>query len=355
MAVSFFIPKKINVGFQNRQGTYTGKLAYVVCFGENGKLRKEKSWNGWRDKDIENEIYDNEPTSGFVLNKKAGGYNTGWNHRQTYVRVYDPRGFEFEINVTNLLYILENTNSIKGKGLEGEFVYGWDGKDLVLIPVDSPDYVELKKLNELRHAKKKIGARDLKIGATYLSKDNKELVYVGKFDEYSYSGVKSSKPKFFFYNSESQYSEFVTMPSVSQRILDVVSEEYVSNYADIVDKLERSSIYSPIDKEATKYHPYTKEEIFDKIKDSRWKFVYTEQLGEFHNVSIGMSESGEFNFYKFVMREERRWIPNNGYVTKEFLHKANVKTSNFDEMFGYLKPLWKQTFLKNGKLYREEI
>ena len=39
--------------------------------------------------------YDNVPTEGFVLNKKAGGYSNGWNHRSTYCRVYDPRGFEF--------------------------------------------------------------------------------------------------------------------------------------------------------------------------------------------------------------------------------------------------------------------
>ena len=32
-----FIPKKINVGFQNRKDTYTGKLAYVIYYDEDGK------------------------------------------------------------------------------------------------------------------------------------------------------------------------------------------------------------------------------------------------------------------------------------------------------------------------------
>ena len=81
--------------------------------------------------------------NGFVLNKKVGDYSSGWNHRQAYCRIYDPRNFEFEITIENLLYILENANSIKGKGLEGEFVYGWDGKDLVLMPVESPDYKQI--------------------------------------------------------------------------------------------------------------------------------------------------------------------------------------------------------------------
>ena len=86
---------------------------------------------------------------GFVLNKKVGGDKYNWNPRQTYTRVYDPRGFEFEIDINNLLYILENTSCIKGKGLEGEFVYGWDGKDLVLLPVGTIDYKECKARTEI--------------------------------------------------------------------------------------------------------------------------------------------------------------------------------------------------------------
>lgn len=75
MRNSIFIPKTINVGYQDRLGTYTGKLAYVIYYDEKGKLRKETSWNGWRDKNIPNNEYDNIPTEGFVLNKKAGDYS----------------------------------------------------------------------------------------------------------------------------------------------------------------------------------------------------------------------------------------------------------------------------------------
>ena len=49
MKSNIFIPKIINVGYQNRSGTYTGKLAYVIYYDEKGKLRKEASWNNWRD------------------------------------------------------------------------------------------------------------------------------------------------------------------------------------------------------------------------------------------------------------------------------------------------------------------
>ena len=46
--MSIYIPKKIKVGYQDRSDTYTGKLAYVIYYDEKNKLRKEKSWNGWR-------------------------------------------------------------------------------------------------------------------------------------------------------------------------------------------------------------------------------------------------------------------------------------------------------------------
>ena len=158
------------MGFQTRNDTYTKKLAYVIYYDEKGKLRKEPSWNSWRDKKIDPKEFDNVPTEGFVLNKKVGGYAGDWgNFRQAYVRVYDPRGFEFEISVPNLLYILEHTSSIKGKGLEGEFVYGWEGTDLVLMPTCSPDYARLAELNQNRMELNTVIVQDLKIGAEYLN------------------------------------------------------------------------------------------------------------------------------------------------------------------------------------------
>ena len=184
MGNNITIPKRINVGFQNRSDTYTKKLAYVIYWDERGKLHKEKSWEGWRDKSIPTEEFENEPTSGFVLNKKVGDYNSGWNHRKAYCRVYDPRGFEFEIGFENLLYILENANSIKGKGLEGEFVYGWWGTDLVLVPVDSPDYQDLMQYNQMKQKRRNVRVKELVKGATYVTKENDRAVYLGKFPYY---------------------------------------------------------------------------------------------------------------------------------------------------------------------------
>lgn len=175
------IPKKIKIGYQKREDTYTGMLAYVIYYDHKGKLRKERSWQGWRDEKIEPDDYDNEPTEGFVLNKKVGGHSWGWNPRRTMVRVYDPRGFEFEITVPNLLFILEECSSIKGKGLEGQFVYALDGTDLILLPVTSQEYRASSEFTSLQTMK--ITKKDMVPGCWYTTKDDEDVMYLGR-EEY---------------------------------------------------------------------------------------------------------------------------------------------------------------------------
>jgi hypothetical protein len=175
-----FIPDRLNVGFVKRDDTYTGKLAYVIYWDKKGALRKEKSWQSWRDKKIAPKEFDNVPTDGFVLNKKVGGYKSEWNFRDAHIRVYDPRDFEFEISVANLLFILREADCSRGKGLEGRFVYAWDRDELVLLPVDSDEYKKSKAFTDLQGLAVK--GKELLPGATYLTKKQEELVFVGRYD-----------------------------------------------------------------------------------------------------------------------------------------------------------------------------
>lgn len=171
------IPKTLRVGYQKREDTYTKKLAYVIYIDEKGKVRKEASWESWRDKKMGSDDIENVPTSGFVMNKKVGDYKSDWNHRMAHIRIYDPRGFEFEIGVENLLYILEECSSIKGKGLEGEFVYAWSGTDLVLLPTTAQEYVTSRKFTDMKSMK--VGKADMKAGCVYITKDMRNVLYLG--------------------------------------------------------------------------------------------------------------------------------------------------------------------------------
>ena len=196
--------------------------------------------------------FDNVPTEGFVLNKKAGGGRYSWNPRQTYCRVYDPRGWEFEITIPNLLFILECSNSMKGKGIEGEFVYSWDGKDLVLLPCNSEDFQSSKQFTELQ--KGKVVAKNLKIGATYIDKSGNNLLYLGKLERVKeipngtetykgrYRGVyekrlykKVVQKSYAFYGTPSPWRHGYEVHENLSKIKSLATEVIPENFATILE------------------------------------------------------------------------------------------------------------------------
>lgn len=269
-----YIPKTISIGYQTRKDTYTEKLAYVIYTDDKGVLRKEASWNSWRDKKIDVDVFDNIPTSGFVLNKKVGGCG-GWNPRATYVRVFDPRGFEFEISIPNLLFILQESNSIKGKGIEGEFVYSWSGADLVLLPVESRDYKTCTEYTALQS--QKIGVKDLSCGYVYISKNNEKFVYMGKAQwstvdsrtthpnktnhTFVQSALVISKIQYIFYNLDTKC--FVNKSSLgflSKIELDHVYPEYGNIYI-LMTEMPNYGIEFEYVKKTTKIHGNSEQHI----------------------------------------------------------------------------------------------
>jgi hypothetical protein len=89
-----YIPTKLKVGFQKREGTYTGNLAYIVYIDNKGVTRKEKSFEGWRDQTIDVLECDNSPRSGFILNKDIQRWSWSYySSGRSMVRIYDSRGF----------------------------------------------------------------------------------------------------------------------------------------------------------------------------------------------------------------------------------------------------------------------
>jgi len=367
---TIFLPKTIKVGYQTRSDTYTGQLAYVIYIDQKGKLRKEASWNSWRDNKIEPQEFTNEPTSGFVLNKKVGDYSSHWSHRQAYVRVYDPRNFEFEVTIENLLYILENASSIKGKGLEGEFVYGWDGKDLLLMPVDSPDYKEITEYSEMILKNSYVKAKELILGATYKTKSNEEWVYMGRFDyhttEYdsipegrtnwggvSYKSVKKdvNKGKHHFFARETKdyrdesYLSILTIKSLGERFIDTISTNCVENYAELFEKLECKTEYSPYDKSKDEYIQYTFEEFIEYVNsldlDENWRTLNIKSQKDFEEVIAEIRFDKEYNLY---------------YLRGDYVRSTNSYVHNnigtIEDVFKKYNPVYKNEYLENGKIYR---
>jgi hypothetical protein len=345
-----YIPEKIKIGFQNRSDTYTGKLGYIIYFDERGKLRKEQSWNNWRNKDIEPQEFDNVPVNGFVLNKKAGDYSGYYgNHRKAYSRVYDPRGFEIEITIENLLFILENCTSTKGKGLEGEFVYSWKGKDLILLPVESPDYKNVKLHSRLINKDEKIKAKDLIVGATYIDKNKEEYINIGRFDKFSldYRSQKSENKGKHYYFARAYTSRDGTntyqihyFKSISNKFISCINEECTPEYPIIFEQIESSLDYCPIDENLSKYTKYSFDEFRLLLLERSW---YDRRFfDKDHNIiqveakyGYGGNNHGKY---------EISWINDKRIRTWE--------TYTAQELFVKYAPMYKESYLANGKFYK---
>lgn len=265
---NIYIPQKIHVGYQNRDDTYTGKLAYVIYTDNKGKKHKEVSFDNWRDKLIPVDDFDNEPINGFVLNRKAGGVEDSWGHyaRLSYVRVYDPRGFEFEISIQNLLWILQECNSTKGKGIDGELIYGWDGKDLVLVPTCSVDYKQICDNTKYADVNTGIKPSDVVVGYTYEQKNGNKYVYLGRYDYYKIFRKYSHHigfvyidkltrlidyryeidKKYYWYADLYYKTIYIRATKTPKKFYRCVEESVNSRYNEMVDAMTHSEDYSPI-------------------------------------------------------------------------------------------------------------
>lgn len=213
--------------------------------------------------------FDNVPTEGFVLNKKAGGGSShGWDARQTMCRVWDPRGFEFEITIPNLLFILQETNSLKGKGLEGEFVYSWDGKDLVLIPVTCQEYKTSSIHTILQSGK--VAAKELVAGYSYKTKQNETLTYLGKFDFIDdYYGTVTVAKQFVFVNTK---NVFVGLKNISS-LANVTNETVVSNFAELIDNFSKSDKYPNVKGVLIVPQPFTQDMNYGRNYDDKYSYT----------------------------------------------------------------------------------
>jgi hypothetical protein len=306
MNEKLYIPKKINVGFQLRSDCYTGKLGYVIYWDDKGKLRKEASWQSWRQKPEDSPktynykerkynlgepygekvapiVLENLPVEGFVLNKDVGGVRSsyGWNDRIEKVRVFDPRGFEFEISVPNLLYILQECSSIKGKGLEGEFVYSWSGTELVLLPTNAAEYQKCIEFTDLQA--KKLEKGELEAGYIYLDKNKEEATFVARdfFVYGNYDGSLSVSKENIFYK-KCKYGD----PTFAKSFKPVEKLGRDDNFANIVQKFKKTNHGSGI-KEIQLNSPVRAE-----------KRMYSYGCYDSFNTSYAMKEEGDgFHLY----------------------------------------------------------
>ena len=187
---NLFIPEKLRVGFQQRSDTYTGKLSYIIYYDLQGNIKRENSWQGWCDSSLGSIELDNTAQRGFIINKDVQRYGHFGSGR-SIVRIYDPRDFEFEIGVDNLIAILMHSDVSK-RDIAEECVFAWggNGATLVLLPINSKEYQDA--IAYTKRSSTTLDVKDL-VPGYYYSKRKEEgaLLYMGFYpwmdEAYSYN------------------------------------------------------------------------------------------------------------------------------------------------------------------------
>ena len=231
---------------------------------------------------------------------------------------------------------MENTNSIKGKGLEGSFVYGWHGTELVLIPTNSVEFEEIKNYNS--NLGKKVSKKNLVEGKIYLNKQNERLIYLGYFDEYKiYGNYKNLGKKFWFKYEKKQY--YLTYSSLNPIMTEV--DDVVNNYVELIDELEHCDRYSPHDETQYKY------EIINNNDYELINFYNNTTFINFNNEFIAVKINNGYNvnnrtYDKFYL--ETYHNKHYYYLLDNKIFKTKEELTNNYQFYKQIK------VLKNGKI-----
>ena len=192
---------KLFVGIKNNVGDYV-PLAFATPYEENaaGKKRQETvmSWLGGeyvnvvengqyvyenghpKRKKVERntKIFDNVPRSGFKITDDVkrvywGGGNVVW-------RVFDPYGYELEIQSNNLMALIQSCGVEVGGLIPGNCVWGRDGGVNILLHESSEEYKNAIKAAETLKPNKKIPMKDRIVGGKYTLQTGEQGIYLGK-------------------------------------------------------------------------------------------------------------------------------------------------------------------------------
>ena len=369
--MSLFIPTKLRAGYQKRRDTYSQKLAYVIYYDTQGKLRKEASWRSWRDESIPFDEYDNTPIEGFVINKNVGETRWHWDVRRAYIRIFDPRGFEVEITLANLIHILEHCNCVN-KALSGSFVYAWDGTELVLLSTNSPDYQELCQKTETLLENKYLRGSDLIEGYTYATIDGEEYVYLCKAPEikynvnlYSYPFLNDqkevlpipdrqylTKPKFWFVDLK--YKSIICMSSVTRKFYSSTSTTTHPKLEEFKEKLNRREEFVGVDFNNKTFHPFTLDEFKEYVDTVNRPWIdFT--FGTVDKVTGKIHEE----YYAKVYEEGKvvgyRHTRTRNTHTGDTYYIGIKEVESIKEIFDRYRPFYIQTYLTNGNHFKKYL
>ena len=180
-------PGKIIIGYHKRHDN--SNIAFITYYKNDGKIAKEKAFNGWRDKDKEPVIFDNTPVTGLKIVGFVGG-DAYSRDRLAWAEIEDPRGFSCQIKTENLLAMLKTDDYISDK-FQGQYIYGWDGVTLCVININDSIYQNsIQRDNIVQYDPK-----DCTVGHYYKNKDGYDYVFLGRLTCLNYKNDKHPRDR----------------------------------------------------------------------------------------------------------------------------------------------------------------
>ena len=337
--MAFNIPKKVHIGFQERTGTYSGKLGFVTYMKPDGSgLKQEGSWNSWRDNKIEPDVLDNVPTEGFVLNENGGGSKSyGHWERAEFVRVYHPNGFEFEISFDNLLFLIQECGIEKGKGIVGKCVFAWqdNGQKVILLPANSKEYLDNTSVVELDYVPY---TKKMKVGHGYQFRNGKEVVYMGKFktNQFNsiYNGMIPWKENEVFYSKTGKYSKYA---SVNKTTIFQETSEPVNNFAELLELLQHDWLFVPISEfvlsDVALNDSGSFSDNFIKLDDNKYCRVDLERGKNVYEILETYSIKDELATYESSIYNQRRKITLDKTFNYLYVKNIHGEIKNVEDMY----------------------
>jgi hypothetical protein len=170
--------EKVYVGFQKRNTESGSPLGFLTPWGEDSAAKKRmETVDKWSSASkFESVVLDNIPVSGFRVSDSAR--RNGWNGGNTVIQIEDPRGFELQISVDNMIQIMSGNLILDGE-IKVPCVWGRDGKDNILLPTNSEPY--MNAIENTERLKQTFSMRSVKPGNTIELKDGRVGIYYGAY------------------------------------------------------------------------------------------------------------------------------------------------------------------------------
>lgn len=176
---SIQIPDQMFVAFvRSNQDGYVHK-GYTIPYGTDAASKKRQlnlrhSTHADREGGLEPVVLDNKPMYGFKISRKLR--SNGWRSDIQTVSIEDPRGFEFEVSVANLI-MLTDSNLIHNGEIIQQCVWARDGVINILLPINSQPYLDAVVNTE--RVSKRVNTRSVKPGNQVLLHDGMKGTYMG--------------------------------------------------------------------------------------------------------------------------------------------------------------------------------